>query len=412
MIAFNHKGSEEMAYNLWKFGLSALLPASLGLAMTAPALANDPVRIGVPTILSGAYAGVGNEALRAIEFAVQEANAQGGVDGRRIEISVLDTEGNPEVARRQAEKLALEGYNILIGVVASSEALAIAPMLERWDALYVSTITKTNKLTAEECGPRVFRVNHADNQDGAVIRPWLANQEQSKWAIIGADYAWGRDSGSTFSAAAQATNKEIVAEFYSPLGTNDYAPFIQQIKSSGADGLWVALAGRDAINFATQANEFGLLGDIFISGISFVTDGTVKVLGKTVEGVWDIINYSSTLDTPQNKAMVEAWRQHYNGDEPTNFEGETYLGVQIVLEAVKRAGSVEPIELARVMSGGTFDTIIGEVTIRSEDHQLVQPNYFGYIGEYEGKLRPIIVDAIPADEATPPPSPECKMPSF
>ena len=378
-------------------------------ALAGPAMSAEAIKIGVPTALTGTYAGLGNEALRAVQFAADEANAKGGVDGRKVEIKALDTEAKPDVARKQAEKLALEGYKILTGTIASGEGLAMAPMLQRWDAIYVVTINKSDKLTGDSCVPRVFRVNKQDAQDAAVVKPWLATRKEKKWAILAADIAWGRDSGRSFVAAAKVDNKDIVAEIYSPFGTNDFAPFIQQIKSSGAEGLWVALAGRDAINFANQAKEFGIFDKIFVAGVSFVTDANVKTLGAVSKGIWGIINYSSTLDTPENKAFVAAWKKKYNGDEPTNFEGETYMGMQVIYQAVTRAKSVKPVDIAKVMSGGTFDTLLGKLTIRAADHQIIAPNYFGYIGEQGGKLRPIITMTLPGDVVTEPPTGTCKM---
>ena len=107
----------------------------------------------------------------------------------------------------------------------------------------------------------------------------------------------------------------------------------------------LALAGRDAINFATQAKEFGILDKVFVAGVSFVTDNNVKTLGATAKGIWGIINYSSTLDTPENKAFVEAWKKKYNGEEPASFEGETYLGMQVIFQAVEKAKSVKPADV-------------------------------------------------------------------
>lgn len=391
--------------------LAALSAATVVAFAAAPAHAQgkEPLRIGVPTALSGAYAVLGAEARRGVEFAAAEANAKGGVDGRKVEVKVLDTEAKPDVARKQAERLALDGYRILVGTIASGEGLAMAPMLERWDALYVSTINKSNKLTGDGCVARMFRVNHSDAQDAAVVKPWLATRKEAKWAVIGVDMAWGRDVGKSFTDAAKSSNKQIVAEHYAALGTNDYAPFIQQIKNSGAEGLWVGLAGRDAINFATQAKQFGLLDNMFVGGVSFVTDGTVKTLGDTSKGIWGIINYSSTLDTPANRQFVDAWRKHFNGDEPTNFEGETYLGMQIIFQAVERAKSVKPLDIARVMRGGTFDTMLGRLTMRAQDHQLGMPNYMGYVGDRGGKLRPIIASTFATEAANPPPSAECRQ---
>jgi branched-chain amino acid transport system substrate-binding protein len=392
---------------LFAFGLFGV-----AAALVAPpdsALAQETLKIGVPTALTGTYAGLGAEAVRAIEFAAEEANAKGGVAGHKVEIKILDTEAKPEVARKQAEKLALEGYKILTGTIASGEGLAMGPLLARWDAIYVSTINKSDKLTGDACVPRMFRTNHQDAQDAAVVRPWLGSRKEAKWAILAADIAWGRDSGKSFVDAAKVDKKDIVAEIYSPFGSNDYAPFIQQIKSSGAEGLWVALAGRDAINFATQAKEFGILDKVFVAGVSFVTDNNVKTLGATSKGIWGIINYSSTLDTPANKAFVEAWKKKYNGDEPASFEGETYLGMQVIFQAVEKAKSVKPLDVAKALRGGTFDTILGKVTLRAEDHQMVLPNYFGYIGEQGGKLRPIITETISANVATTPPTGTCNM---
>ena len=393
--------------NLLMVGLLGIAGAMS--APVSPAVSQETLKIGVPTALTGTYAGLGNEAVRAVEFAVAEVNAKGGVAGRKVEIKTLDTEAKPDVARKQAEKLALEGYKILTGTIASGEGLAMGPLLERWDAIYVSTINKSDKLTGDSCVPRMFLANHQDAQDAAVVRPWLGTRKEAKWAILAADIAWGRDSGKSFVDAAKINKKEIVAEIYAPFGSNDYAPFIQQIKSSGAEGLWVALAGRDAINFATQAKEFGILDKVFVAGVSFVTDSNVKTLGATAKGIWGIINYSSTLDTPENKAFVAAWKNKHNGEEPASFEGETYLGMQVIFQAVEKAKSVKPVDVAKALRGGTFETVLGKVTLRAEDNQMILPNYFGYIGEQGGQLRPIITETIPASVATTPPSGTCKM---
>lgn len=388
------------------FAATAVAAASALAA--AGAFAQEALKIGVPTAMSGPYAPLGNEVKRAIEFAANEVNAKGGVGGRKVEFKLLDTEAKPDLARKQSERLALEGYKILTGIIASGEALAIGPMLERWDALYVSTINKSDKLTGDSCVPRMFRVNRQDAQDAAAVKPWLGTRKEGKWAIIAADMAWGRDSGHSFTEAAKANGKSVVAEHYSAFGTNDYAPFINQIKASGAEGLWVALAGRDAINFATQAKQFGLLDSIFTAGVSFVTDGNVKTLGDASKGIWGIINYSSTLDTPDNKRFVAAWKKAYANDTPTNFEGETYLGLQVIFQAVEKARSVKPVDVAKALRGGSFDTVLGKMTIRAADHQLVAPNYFGYVGQQDGALRPIITSAIGVADM-PAPTGSCKM---
>lgn len=388
---------------------ATVISAAACLTTQAMAQTKDAIRIGVPTAMTGAYADLGNQVKRAIDLAVEEANAAGGVDGRRVETRFLDTEAKADVARAQGEKLALGGFNLLIGTIASGEGLALGPQLGKWDALYLSTVNKGNALTGASCNARMFRANHPDSSDAAVVKPWLATRKEVKWAAIGQDGAWGRDSVASFKAAVASQGKEVISESFSALGTNDYAPYIQKIAESGAQGLWVALAGRDAINFATQAKQFGLFDKVFVAGTSFVTDSTVKAMGDISKGIWGIVNYSSTIDTPANKAFVAAWRKKYPGTDPTNFEGETYLGARILFDAIKKAGSVKPGDVAKAMSGATFETLYGPAVMRKDDNQLVLPNYFGQIQDVNGALKPVATMTIPAQQATPAPDGSCKL---
>ncbi len=383
-----------------KFFSATACAVLLAAALTAAAHAADPLRIGIPTDLSGTYATLGEEVMRAVRFAVDEANAKGGVVGHMVEFKSYDTEAKPELARRQAEKLVSEGYPILAGLIASGEGLAIAPLMDRWGSIYISTINKADELTGANCVPRVFRVNTQSAMDAATVKPWLAERKEKKWAVVAIDIAWGRGSGRLFGETAKSLGKEVVAELYTPANTNDFAPYIEQVKNSGAQGVWVVLAGRDAINFAQQAKQFGLTDAITVAGVSFTTDGTVKTLGDAAKGVYGIINYSSTLDTPENKAFVKAWMAKYN-TPPTNFEGETYLGMQVIFQAVQAANSVKPDDVAKAMAGHEFDTIMGKLTIRAEDHQLLKPNYFGVVEQVDGVLRPVIKTTVSAADVAP-----------
>lgn len=383
--------------------------SAVAIAMASPASAADPIKLGVATALTGAYGDLGNEVRRAVEFAVEEVNAKGGIDGRLVETQFLDTQAKADISRQQAEKLVNDGYTILTGAIASGEALAIAPMLERWDAVYIGTIPKADALTGAECSPRYFRANVPDSADAATVGTWLKDQPETKWAIMGSDTAWGRNSGASFTETSSGLEREVVTEGYAGLGTSDFAPYIQKIVDSGADGVWVALAGRDAINFAQQAKQFGLLDKVKVAGVSFVTDSTVKSLGEVSKGIYGIVNYSSTLDTPANKAFVEAWGQKYPGTWPANFEADTYIGMQMLFAAIDKADSAEPEAVAEALSGLTTETVVGSVTVRPEDHQLVRGNYFGQIAEHGGVLRPVISVAIEPSVAMPAANPDCQL---
>ncbi|MES2538473.1 MAG: ABC transporter substrate-binding protein [Pseudomonadota bacterium] len=373
------------------------------------AQSKEPVKIGVPTALTGPSGDIGAEVKKSIEFAVQEANAKGGIDGRKVEFKILDTEIKPDIARKQAERLALEGYKILIGTISSGESLAMGPMLEKWDAIYMNTMAKSDKLTGDSCTRRMFRVNKADSQDAAIIKPWLATRKEMKWAVVGIDTVWGRGVGAAFKDAAKATNRGIVSEHYTPTGTNDFAPYIRQVKDSGAQAMWVGVTGRDLVNFIKQSKQFGLLDNISASGTNFIIPALLNGVGEPTKGMWGIINYNATINTPENKRFVEAWRKAHNGDDPTSYEGETYTGMQVLFQAIERSKSIKPMDLAKVIRGGSFDTVLGKITIRAEDHQAVMPNYFGEVSMVNGKLTPVIKTVMSAEQSSPAPTGTCKM---
>lgn len=390
--------------------LGAFALASSGTMPLAFAQGKEPLRIGVATAMSGPYAVLYNEVKRSVDFGIAEAMARGGPDGRKIEVRYLDSEVKPDVARKQAEKLALDGFNVLIGTISTGEILAIAPMLERWDAVMVSTFAKNARITGDSCSPRLFKANQGDIQDIAVLKPWLATRKEKKWSVLCADVAWGRDIGKAFKEALVADGRSVLSENYSAFGSNDFAPFIQQIKAAGSEIVFVALSGRDSINFLNQAKQFGLSDNVVIGGISINLDSNIRAVGPAAKGIWGNMNYSPSIDTPQNKRFVEAWRKHYNGSEPTDLEGENYAGMQTIIQAVERAKSVKPADIAKAMRGATFETVFGASTYRAEDNQLILPNYFGQVREVDGKLKNTVVLTVTADKANPPPDGSCKLP--
>ncbi|MBI5911860.1 MAG: ABC transporter substrate-binding protein [Betaproteobacteria bacterium] len=282
-------------------------------------------------------------------------------------------------------------------------------MLKLTYAIYLSTINKSDRLTTDSCNSRMFRANHSDSMDMMVIGPWLKTRPEKEWVIIAADYAWGRDSAGAFIKAAQAAGKTVKASYFSPIGTKDYAPYIQQLKAQNAKGMWVALSGSDGINFGVQAGQFGLLKEVFAVGQSFVVASTIKGMGGVAEGIWGVFNYATNLDTPQNKIFVAAWKKEY-GNDPGNFEAETYVGMQVLFAAIAKAGGDVPGKVAKALEDLIVDnTIFGKVVMRGKDHQLVMPNYLGKVVKVAGELKPVIEMTVDSAQAMPAPSPDCKM---
>ena len=127
------------------------------LPLAAQAQGKEPVKIALVTSKSGGFSTMGVDVASGIKFAVEEANAKGGVDGRQIVVAEGDDESTPDAGRRVAEKLAREGHNLIIGPITSGISLAISQNLARWDAAFIGTMSKADKLTQDACNPRFAR---------------------------------------------------------------------------------------------------------------------------------------------------------------------------------------------------------------------------------------------------------------
>lgn len=396
-------------FNFSKFQRRSLTALAVAAAFPFAALSQgkEPVKVGLVSSKSGVFAQQGEEVIRAVQFAVEEANKQGGVDGRKVEIAEADDEGTPEAGRRVAEKLARDGYNMLIGAVPSSISLAIAQNLDRWDAAYFGTVSKSDKLTGDTCKPRSFRTNHSDAMDIAMINEWAKTLNDKSFAVLAADYVWGRDSGESFKKAAEAAGKKVPLSLYVPLGTKDFSPYIAQLKAANVNAIWVAETGRDAIAFVKQAEEFGLIPKTKLIGHALILNFIVNATGKALDGTPGNVGYAPDLDNARNKSFVAAWKAKFNR-LPTDNEGQAYNGMVVMFEGVKKAKSAKPADVAKALNDAQIDTLYGPQLMRGADHQLVLPNYVCRAKMVDGAIRPVIEQSFAAS-LTPAASALCKM---
>lgn len=390
-----------LPHALAALALTAVLP------LASLAQGKEPVKVGLVSSKSGVFAQQGEEVFRAVQFAVDEANAKGGVDGRKVEVQTADDESTPDAGRRVAEKLARDGHNLLIGAIPSSISLALSQNLERWDAAYFVVASKSDKLTGDSCKTRSFRTNHSDAMDIAMIGQWAKEFKEKSYAVLAADYVWGRDSGESFKKAVEAAGKTVPLSLYAPLGTKDFSPYIAQIKAANVDAVWVAEVGRDGIAFIKQAQEFGLIPAKKLIGHALIMNFMVNATGDALKGTVGNTGYTPDIDTPRNKAFVAAWKVKFNR-LPTDNEGQAYNGAQVMFEGVKKAGSVKPADVSKALRGAQLDTIYGNLTMRAQDNQLLLPNYVGRVKTVDGVLRPVIEERF-EPSLTPAPSPLCKM---
>lgn len=365
-----------------------------------------PIRIGVVTTLSGPYGEIGEEMLDGIEVAVDEANEAGGVLGKKIELVIEDDEVQPDVSIRKAEKMVLEeGIHLFFGSVASSVTLALQENMPQWESLLVTSIPKSVALTESADNSNFFRVNHNDNQDVLTIEHWMKHGDlpYEKFYFLGADYEWGHDLISEMKAIVEEIGGENLGEEFTPLGTSDYSTVLTNARSKNPDAIIAAYAGGDGAAFLSQVNSFGIVEDGIDVIITPMGDSLAKANPELTKGIYGAANYHHSLDFAKNRSFVEKFEQMH-GYKPTNFAGESYAAAWMLFEAIEAANSTNVEDLISVLEDNfTFDSVMGELSVDPETHQVLHPNYIGefYENGETGQADIRIIHTVPTEDANP-----------
>lgn len=356
--------------------LSAIAALAFG-ACAASALAADPIKIGVVTPLSGTYTPIGQQVRWGLELATKEINEGGGIAGRQVGLVFEDSEANPAVAVQKAEKLfQVENVDFLTGTVNSGATLAVGQVAERNDKLLATTVSFADSITGDKCSPNVFRVNAKAGQQSAALAVWLQKQKpKAKVFYLGPDYEMGRSTVAAFRSNAERVGAESTGEVFAPLDTKDYTQYFGQIRQARPEVIYTSVAGNDTVRLFTQMQDFGLLSDVTVVGASgTVTSQNIGAIGSAADGFVTGVGYSPLIDSPANKAFVEAFNEAY-GTDPDLYGADSYGLLFAYKAAVEKAGSTETAAVRTALEGLTWETPQGPKTIRAGDHQAITDMY-------------------------------------
>jgi branched-chain amino acid transport system substrate-binding protein len=383
--------------------LGAAGAALAGTWRRQAAAANEPIKLGAPLALTGPLGSVGQQLKRGCELWVKTQNARGGLLGREIKLLIEDTGGNPADAVRKAQEMVeRDGCNIFTGITLSSEALAVVPKLDEWNAIFISSDNGDGRLTAESFVPNFFRANVSAPMGARAVSLYLRTAPFKNFFAIGMDYAWGRNSVAVFESEMKQAKKNFVGSVFSPIGTKDFSTYITKIRQSGADACYVTMAGDDYNAFLSQAAQYRLPEKVQL--LSEVVDLTVpRAAGDAAIGLISSMRYCFRIDNPKNKDFVALWEKEY-GAVPDNNEGEQWQALQILASGIEKTKSTETKPLRSALETVEIDDIKGPVAIRKCDHQAVQGGTVIKLVKEEGFSYPVpqIIATFPGDQTAPP----------
>lgn len=385
---------------------TALATAAAMLAAPAilrPATAQAGVlKLGVPTAITGTWAALGAQVVRTCRLWAKTVNAQGGLSGRQVEFLFEDTQGVPANCLRKAQEMVeRDRVNILLGLMASSEALAVMPKLAEWNALFISSVNGAGSITAEQHVPNAFRANTSGPMGARALSLWLRDSPQTDFFSLSLDYAWGRSSVETFEGLLRGIGKRPVGNVFAPIGTRDYSTYITRIRQASPQALYIALTGDDGTAFLRQAAQFRLF-----ERMPIVTE-TVDMLftlpaGEAAIGLVGGSRYSCTIETPANAAFVQRFRAEYN-ELPDTYDGEQWQALDVLSAGVAKAGSTETAALVGALRDLELTSLKGPLKVRACDGQAEQQGFVVRVGRREGFPHPVpeVIASYSAAETTP-----------
>ncbi|MBC8209132.1 MAG: ABC transporter substrate-binding protein [Desulfobulbaceae bacterium] len=311
-----------------------LLMALLALCYSVTAVAQEPVRIGMITTLSTKAGYLGEDIRDGFQLAVDEG--KGTLGGIAVDLLVDDDNRKPEKARQIAERfIKRDKAQILTGIVFSNVATAVVPKVVREDVFYISPNAGPSMLAGKGCDPNYFNVAWQNDNLHEAAGKYVNDKGFNKVYLLAPNYPGGKDAVSGFKRFYKGG---IAGEVYTNLGQSDYAAELASLRAAAPDAVFFFLPGGMGINFIKQYAQAGLNKTIPLFGPAFSFDERLlQAVGDAGLGVINGSQWSPDLDTPKNRAFVEAFRATY-GRTPTLYASQGYDAAQLIGSALKKVG--------------------------------------------------------------------------
>jgi branched-chain amino acid transport system substrate-binding protein len=370
--------------------------AALAAPVAAPAQ-GGPIRIGMLAPLTGPFAQIGKDMVNGAELYLDEIGRQAA--GRKIELIVEDDEGNPATALNKSRKLVEQDrVHILTGGLLANVGYALQPYIDGQKIPTTYPIIAADDITQRKPAKWVVRTGWTTSQPMHPFADWvLKNTKYRKIVAIGMDYAFGYETIGGFQHTFEEGGGQVVQKIWTPLNTNDFAPFLAQIRRD-ADAVLALMLGRLAVQFMKQYEESGLKSRLPLLGGGTTTDeSALPAMGDEAIGTVTALHYSQALDTPQNQKFARAFEAKA-GKIPSYYSEGCYTGVRWIVEAIKAVGGkVEDREqlLAALRKVSIKDTARGPISVDQWGNP-IQNIYVRRVEKVGGRLQNTVIATYPA----------------
>jgi branched-chain amino acid transport system substrate-binding protein len=329
-----------------KTSSAALTAAGVGVAPWRIAQAQaGPIKIGLLAPLTGVVASGGKEMVESVQFFLDQVKSE--IAGRKVELVIEDDASNPDTALQKARRLVEQANcHMLIGDLLANTGLAVANYVKGTGTPYFIPIIAADDLTQRQRIKNVIRV--AGYSASAFTHPlgdWALKQGYKKIATVSQDYTFGHEQCGGLAQVFTEGGGEIVQQFWHPLNTADFSPYLGQLADLKVDAIFAMETGADATRFIQQYANFGLKGKIPLLGAMNATDQSViRTLGEECEGIISSAHFAEGSDNAATQKFTKDYEAKY-GKIPSLYGFSMFSGIMWIATALaKMGGKVEDRE--------------------------------------------------------------------
>lgn len=361
--------------------IAGSLPSSVRAGQASP---GKPF-IGINVPLSGPYAALGKDQVKAYKLAIGRLNEQGGVLGRQLDFEVKDTESDPRLAEKNAQEfIDKRGAVMLTGGSSSAVAIAQSDVCQENGVVFMAALTHSAATTGferrqgdygeQKAHRHTFRWYFNAWMTQEALAPFLIQELGSgkNYYYITADYTWGHSLEHAIQYATESAGCNTLGSVRTELGQQSFAREVRQAKEASPDILVLVLFGEDMIKAMQQFHAMGLEKEMHAI-VPLIELNMAHTLGPDIlQGVVATTNwYWGLQDTYQgSKEFVELYRSRY-GKPPGSSAACAWVAVNQWAAAVERCGSFESSRVIKELEDHSFELLKDQETWRSWDHQAV-----------------------------------------
>jgi len=325
---------------------------------------------------------------KGMELAVEEINAKGGVNGKKIELITRDDNASPGDAVRVAEELvSREKIDVLTGTFLSNTGLAVADFAKQKKFFFLAGEPLTDKMTWQGGNQYTFRLRPGTYMQAAMLVPEAVKLKKKRWAIVYPNYEYGQSAVAAFKNLLKAAQPDVefVVEQAPPLGRLDAGSVVQALSDAKPDAIFNVLFGADLSKFVREGNTRGLFKDREVVSVLTGEPEYLDPLKEETPNGWIVTGYPwYGIQTPEHKAFFLAYHAKFK-DYPRLGSVVGYSMIKSAAAGIVKAKSTESDKLVAAFKGLQVDTPFGKITYRAEDHQSTMGAFVGKTKNDNGK---------------------------